>query len=299
MNKLTRLRDSGIAIFDPKLAAQRDAQADAVIDYAKRVKDWPTLEEAIGIKLADQEAFIKWWREIVRRAGGKEAQAIRAERGELLPEADAEKSTGIKHQQVSRWSKRLKDPAAYKAMLYGKEYKAAMAAAGENHIATNSGENEWYTPPEFIESARRAMGGIDVDPATSEAANESIGAATFYTISDNGLKQKWFGRVWMNPPYGQPLIAEFCAAVVRKKAACEIEQACVLVNNATETVWFQTLLSQSSALCFPCRRIKFLDEDSNPVNSPLQGQAIIYMGSRAAEFCVEFSAHGFSFEVIR
>ena len=36
-----------LAHFDPKKVKVQDAKADAVIDYAKKVKDWPTLETAV------------------------------------------------------------------------------------------------------------------------------------------------------------------------------------------------------------------------------------------------------------
>lgn len=51
-----------------------------------------------------------------------------------------------------------------------------------NHQLVNqtSGNTEWYSPPELVEAARRVMGGIDLDPASSRAANEAIVKATKY-----------------------------------------------------------------------------------------------------------------------
>lgn len=159
------------------------------------------------------------------------------------------------------------------------------------HVAKNSGENEWYTPPLHIELARSVMGGIDCDPATSEIANRTVQAETIYTADDDGRSKPWRGRVWMNPPYAQPLMGEFAEAVAAKYESGEIEQACILVNNATETQWFQRMLSVASAVCFPKSRIKFLDPQGNP-GAPLQGQAIVYMGEKVHEFKEAFRSEG-------
>lgn len=159
------------------------------------------------------------------------------------------------------------------------------------HVAQNGGNNEWYTPARYIEGARRVMGGIDTDPATSEIANRTVGAETWFTESDDGRAQTWRGRVWMNPPYAQPLIADFCDALAEKFKDGEVEQACVLVNNGTETAWFQRLLSVASAVALPKGRVRFLDPSGAP-GAPLQGQALIYCGPNWRAFSEEFSPDG-------
>jgi len=157
------------------------------------------------------------------------------------------------------------------------------------HVSNNSGENEWYTPECYIQSARFVMGSIDLDPASSIIANKRVNANKFYTHDEDGLSFDWYGNVWMNPPYSQPLIFQFISKLVESK---EINQAIVLVNNGTETQWGQLLLSNSSAVCFHQSRIRFIDKYGNLGQSPLQGQMICYLGSHVNNFINEFNQYG-------
>ena len=159
------------------------------------------------------------------------------------------------------------------------------------HVANNNGNNEWYTPPAYIEAARKVMGSIDIDPASSEKANSIVGALTFYTSNEDGRRKAWPGNIWMNPPYAQPLVSDFCDLLVKKFWAKEIKQACVLINNATETNFYQQLASCCSAICLIKGRVKFLDEDGNE-GAPLQGQSLLYFGGNYVRFAQVFAQFG-------
>lgn len=157
------------------------------------------------------------------------------------------------------------------------------------HIAYNSGNNEWYTPAEYIEAARAVMGGIDLDPASSEIANRTVKASAYYTAETNGLDKPWSGNVWLNPPYASDLIGRFMDKLTAERET--YSQAVVLVNNATETEWFFKLVSAASAVVFPKGRVKFYKPDGE-TGAPLQGQAVVYIGDAPERFLNEFRRFG-------
>lgn len=167
----------------------------------------------------------------------------------------------------------------------------AREAVRKPFVANNSGNNEWYTPLKIIEAARSVLGGFDLDPASSEIANEIVGAARIFTTEDDGLAQDWpIGRIWMNPPYASGLVGKFIdrfAASVRCGSS-----GIVLVNNATETAWFQALVGVASAVCFHKSRICYVTPEGEQGGAPLQGQAIIYCGPDATGFAARFAAFG-------
>lgn len=103
-------------IAKPRDRPDLQARADAVIDFATKVKDWPLLEEAVDAKIADQEEFVAWWNENVgvRLRAGTE---MNADRSSSLSKDLAEKHTGVLQQQVSRWRKHLADKPKYRERL--------------------------------------------------------------------------------------------------------------------------------------------------------------------------------------
>lgn len=158
------------------------------------------------------------------------------------------------------------------------------------HVSRNSGDNEWYTPKDYISLAREVMGEIDLDPASCADANKVVKAITYYSQNENGLEQPWHGRVFMNPPYSQPHIQKFSDKLVHHVLTGDISQAVVLVNNATETRWGQHLLRNAAAVCFPASRIKFWHPAK--ISAPLQGQMILYFGDRPGFFGEVFNDTG-------
>ena len=223
------------------------------------------LDSGTGAHLPNVPVVGHLKRKVLAEAGISKSQAHRAEKVAAIPAEDFDRRV------------ESNTPPTMKALV-----------RGLGHVSQNSGESEWYTPPGLIESARSAMGGIDLDPASSEKAQETVRAKSFFTAENDGLTQNWSGRTWINPPYEAKLVGPF----VEKLLSEPVEQAIILVNNATETKWGQALLERADAVCFPSGRIQFLDSEGRPKQSPLQGQMIVGIGIEVGSFRREFQNIG-------
>lgn len=135
-----------------------------------------------------------------------------------------------------------------------------------------SATDEWYTPPYII----KPLGSFDLDPATCEKAisiNQS--AKNYYTVEDNGLHKEWFGRVWLNPPYSNPLIKQFI------KKLSDHNNGIALVSNRCASAWFQDyVLSKAHSILFLRKRISFFNEKGVLVGRPGCGSVLIAYGEQ-------------------
>ena len=174
--------------------------------------------------------------------------------------------------------------------------KEVMREAVHNHRAQGTGENEWYTPQEHIDAAYAVLGGVDLDPASSEIANQRVKAGKIFTITDDGLSKDWFGRVWMNPPYAQPHIANFIEKLASEYESGKVSEAIALTHNYTDTQWFHRAANSCAAICFTRGRIGFLSPEGKRA-APTQGQAFFYFGDKVNSFAETFRSIGFVVEV--
>ena len=156
----------------------------------------------------------------------------------------------------------------------------------------SSKKKEHYTPAHIVEMAREVMQAIDLDPASCAQANETVNAAHWYGLDHpddahrDGLAAVWFGRVWMNPPYGDE-IAGWTDRLVHQYAMERVIEAIALVPARTDTGWFKRAAA-GRMVCFVTGRLKF----GNAENSAPFPSALIYFGEDADAFRVVFGAIG-------
>lgn len=168
-----------------------------------------------------------------------------------------------------------------------------------------SGSVEHFTPIDIVEAARAVLGTIDVDPASCSLANAVVKAKVFYGEQEDGLKQKWSGKVFLNPP-GGTIPEEYRGIGTRSNAALwwgalasawqvkEVESAIFigfsleLLRSAQALVVPQPM---HFPLCVPSSRIAFdREEDGKRVESksPTNANVIVYLPpSRYREITAE------------
>lgn len=128
--------------------------------------------------------------------------------------------------------------------------------------------DEWYTPKELIDS----LGAFDLDPCAPVTPLWKT-AAVMYNKHDDGLKQNWGGRVWLNPPYSRPLIELFMRKMV------EHNNGIALLFNRLDSAMMQDLiLKKATSMKILRKRIRFYRPDGTQGESPGCGSILFAFG---------------------
>jgi len=135
--------------------------------------------------------------------------------------------------------------------------------------------DEWYTP-EFIFKALGLY--FDLDPCSS-GGFDNVPARFHYTKKQNGLKNPWFGIVFMNPPFGGrnghvPWLKKFF----------EHGNGIALARAYTSSGWFHDYVAPNAeGLLFPEGKTRFMKPSGERGGSPSSGIVLMSVGEKATQ----------------
>lgn len=144
-------------------------------------------------------------------------------------------------------------------------------------VSHEGNTNTWLTPLSLI----KALGEFDLDPCGfpgHQTANSVWNLPTY-----DGLMFPWFGRVWLNPPYGVNLYSWL-------KKMERHRNGIALIFNRSETIWFQE--TNADMHFFLKGRIKFLKPDFTEANNAGTGSVLLVYGEKNRRAIIDAGIEG-------
>lgn len=293
-------------------AARRALAQARRIDEVRAVKDKARAVELYAIEAKDRE--MEMWAVEIRTRAERRA-------GELLIEmkrngardtgqggnrrspsaiVDGEKPVtlarlGIKRDESADWQKlaRIKEPEferRVKLSVAQRQRPATHEILRRDHqqrtVVDSSRTPAWNTPPEIVGLVIEVLGAIDLDPCSDrDGKKANVPAAAHFTESADGLAQRWQGRVYMNPPYGDA-VGKWVTKFREAYESGDLTEGIALVAARTDTQWFQEFADLP--VCFLKGRLKFSGAETGATFP----SAVLYAGRRLKKFAQVFGPRG-------
>jgi hypothetical protein len=142
----------------------------------------------------------------------------------------------------------------------------------------SSVNNDWGTPSIWLDRVKITLGAIDLDPASDEQHNARVGAKFFYTEKQNGLRQGWHGRVFLNPPGGRGIPKLFFEKLVQEYMSTAVEAGIYLGYSLEQLLWSRKILEHIKCdIAIPQKRVHFVGAG----NSPTHGNYFLLLADNA------------------
>jgi hypothetical protein len=269
-------------------------KAVALVVYARQANDPQLIEHATEIRLRAERRAGELLATMEKNKGGGDRRSNHRSSG-ATGDRPTLKELGITKDQSSRWQQL--------GALTDKEFESKVAAAknrahksllasGRQQLG-GSQDNEYFTPSKYVEAVRDVLGKIDLDPASCDEAQVTVQASQYFTKDDDGLKQKWHGRVFLNPPFSREYIGPFVRKLIHEYRSGRVSEAILLTFSNTSTAWFQEAMAVASAVCFTNTNIAFVHKTKGQMGRSAIGQAFLYFGCDVEKFDQRFMKIGF------
>lgn len=159
-----------------------------------------------------------------------------------------------------------------------------MAKGMASHKRSNESSTVWLTPRSIL----WALGEFDLDPCAAPSPRPWPTAKRHIELPEDGLTAEWYGRVWLNPPYGKDCGMD---AWLEKMAThgCGIS----LIFATTDTsVWKRTIWPNCDSVLFIAGRISFRFPDGTEKDGAGGPSVLIAWSAKDTEALMRSSIEG-------
>ena len=131
----------------------------------------------------------------------------------------------------------------------------------------SSKDQTWETPIEFFNKVNEEFK-FDIDVC---AVDETAKCSNYYTPEVDGLKQKWKGVCWMNPPYGRQIGKWIEKAYNESVKGATV--VCLIPARTDTKYWHEFIFPYASEIRFIKGRLKFGNSDNS---APFPSALVIF-----------------------
>jgi hypothetical protein len=157
--------------------------------------------------------------------------------------------------------------------------RLAVRTVKADHLSPRERNDRWGTPLGLIAE----LGVFDLDPC---GMPDHATATRIYLLEngDDGLRDPWSGRVFMNPPYGDENLRLWLDRMLEHVAAGGTGTALIPVATGTKN-WAERVWPNASAIHFYKGRVNFLRRDGQDDTSMVSptASAIVAFGDLDAD----------------
>lgn len=136
----------------------------------------------------------------------------------------------------------------------------------------SSDRMDWETPPELFNWISEKYGPFDLDAA---AEHETAKCDAYFTKEDDGLKQEWWGNVWLNPPYGRE-IGKWVKKAADEFFSGNANKVVMLIPARTDTAYWHDHIQNIASVEFIRGRVKFLRGGEPRGTAPFPSAIVVY-----------------------
>jgi phage N-6-adenine-methyltransferase len=148
------------------------------------------------------------------------------------------------------------------------------AAYRKRPVHFSTGNCEWSTPGDLFAEISAEYGGFTLDEC---ATPENTKCAAYFTRREDGLRQRWSGRVWCNPPYGRT-IGLWLRKAWESVQAGDAELVVCLVPARTDTRWWHDYAARGDCRFLP-GRVRF---GGGQHSAPFPSAVVTFRNAQAA-----------------